>query len=314
MKSRPKKYAIGIDLGGTNMRIALVSRDGHLIKKIKEPTSGEILDILLKSVSDFFSDEIAGIGIGVAGLIDRQRGRIITSPNLHIAEDIDFITILKDKFGIPVFLDNDANSAAFGEQWVGAGKNFSHFILLTLGTGIGGGIIYNKKLLRIAAEIGHMSIDVKGEKCPCGNSGCLETYASARAILSKAVAFLENDRESLLTEYCGGNFYKLTAEDINRAALDGDSLARELLKDTGRYLGIGIANIINIMGPEAIILSGGLIGAWDIYIKEAIKEASRRTLKDLFEKVKIIPSSLSDNAGIIGSAGLVFQLLNVEEH
>ena len=314
MKSKSKKYAIGIDLGGTNMRVALVSQEGNLIKKIKEPTSGEILDILFKSVDEIFSDEVAGIGIGVAGLIDREHGKIITSPNLHIAEKIDFLTVFKDKFGVPVFLDNDANTAALGEKWVGVGKNFSYFILLTLGTGIGGGIIYNRKLLRISAEIGHMSIDINGEKCPCGNSGCLETYASARAILSKAVAFLEKERESLLTQYCGGNFYKLTAEDINRAALDGDSLARELLKDTGRYLGMGIANIINIMGPEAIILSGGLIGAWDIYIKEAIKEASRRSLKELFEMVKIIPSSLLDNAGIIGSAGLVFELLNKDEH
>ena len=196
-----------------------------------------------------------------------------------------------------------------GEQWVGIGKNFSNFVLLTLGTGIGGGIVYGKKLLRVSSEIGHMSIDISGEKCPCGNSGCLETYASARALLSKAISFLEDGRESLLTEYYDGTFYKLTAEDINKAALDGDNLARELLKDTGRYLGIGIANIINIMSPEAIILSGGLIGAWDIYIQEAIKEASRRSLKELFDIVRIVPSSLLDNAGIIGSAGLAFQLL-----
>ena len=308
-----KNLAIGIDLGGTNMRIALVSRDGHLIKKIKESTSKEILNILLKSVDELFSDDIAGIGIGVAGLIDRKNCRILISPNLHVVEKIDFLSVLKEKFGVPVFIENDANTAALGEQWVGVGKNFSNFILLTLGTGIGGGIIYNKKLLRVSAEIGHMSIDVNGEKCPCGNSGCLETYASARAILSKAISFLEKGRESLLTEYCDGNFYKLTAEDINRAALDGDSLARELLKDTGRYLGVGIVSIVNIMSPEAIILSGGLIGAWDIYIQEAIKEASRRSLKELFEMVKIIPSSLLDNAGIIGSAGLVFQSLTEGE-
>lgn len=314
MKTPAKKYAIGIDLGGTNMRIALVSRDGHLIKKIKEPISKEILDVLLKSANELFSDDVAGIGIGVAGLVDRDNGRISLSPNLHSAENIDFIKIFKEEFRVPVFLENDANMAALGELWVGVGKNFSNFVLLTLGTGIGSGIIYNKNLLRISAEIGHISIDIDGEKCPCGNIGCLETYASARAILSKTVSFLEQGRESLLSEYYGGNFYKLTAEDINRAALDGDSLSRELLKETGRYLGIGIANIINIMGTEAIILSGGLIGAWDIYIQEAIKEASRRAFKELFEKVKIIPSSLLDNAGIIGSARLVFQLLAEGEH
>ena len=305
-----KNFAIGIDIGGTNMRIALVSRNGQLIRKLKEPTSEDLLDILLKSVNDLFSDEIEGICIGVAGLIDRENGRVLVSPNLHFVEEINFLKVFKEKFRVPVFLENDANTAAFGEQWVGVGKNFSHFVLLTLGTGIGGGIIYKKNLLRISAEIGHMSIDISGEKCPCGNAGCLETYASARAILSKSISLLEQGRESLLTEYCDGNFYKLTAEDINRAALDGDNLARELLKETGRYLGIGIANIINIMSPEAVILSGGLTGAWDIYIQEAIKEASRRSLKQLFDMVKIVPSALLDNAGIIGSAGLVFQLLS----
>lgn len=308
MMATGKNFAIGIDLGGTNMRIALVSREGQLIRKIKEPTSGDILDILTKSAHDLFSDDIAGICIGIAGLIDREHGKILTSPNLHKLETIDFLSAFK-KFGVPVFLENDANAAAYGEQWVGIGKNFSNFVLLTLGTGIGGGIVYKKKLLRVSSEIGHMSIDITGEKCPCGNSGCLETYASARALLSKAISFLEDGRESLLAEYYDGTFYKLTAEDINKAALDGDNLARELLKDTGRYLGIGIANIINILSPEAIILSGGLIGAWDIYIQEAIKEASRRSLKELYDVVRIVPSSLLDNAGIIGAAGLVFQLL-----
>jgi glucokinase len=305
-----KKYAIGIDLGGTNLRVALVSGEGEIIRKIKEPTSEDILDSIFKAAGSFFSDEIIGIGLGVAGLIDRKSGRVLVSPNLHIVEEFDLVNEIRGRFGIPVFIENDANAAAFGEMWVGAGKGFSNFILFTLGTGIGGGIIYDRKLLNVSAEIGHMSIDADGEKCPCGNSGCLESYASVRAILSKAVSMLEKDRESLLRESCGGNFYKLTTEDIYKAALNGDSLARELLRNAGRYLGIGLANIINLMSPEAIILAGGLIGAWNIYIQEAIKEASRRALKQLFDRVKIIPSSLRDNAGIIGAAGLVFQEVN----
>lgn len=306
-----KKYAIGIDLGGTNLRVALVSREGEIIRKIKKPTSEEILDSIFKAAGSLFSDEIAGLGLGVAGLIDRKSGRVLISPNLHIVEKIDLVNEIRERFGIPVFIENDANAAAFGEMWVGAGKGFSNFILFTLGTGIGGGIIYNRKLLNVAAEIGHMSIDADGEKCPCGNSGCLESYASVRAILSKAVSVLEKGRESLLRESCGGNFYKLTTEDIYNAALNGDSFARELLRNAGRYLGIGIANIINLMSPEAIILAGGLIGAWNIYIQEAIKEASRRALKQLFDRVKIVPSSLMDDAGIIGSAGLVFEKENL---
>lgn len=303
-----KKYAIGIDLGGTNLRVALVSRDGRIIRKIKTPTSGEILDSIFKATGDLFSDDIEGIGLGIAGLVARKSGRILISPNLQIVEKIDIVNELKEKFRVPVFIENDANAAALGEKWVGAGKDFSNFVLFTLGTGIGGGIIYNNKLFNVSAEIGHMTINTHGEKCHCGNIGCLESFASARAILAKAVSSLEKDRESLLREYCGGNFYKLTAEDIYKAALDGDSFARELLRDAGKHLGIGIANIINLISPEAIILAGGLIGAWDIYIQEAIKEASRRAFKELFDTVKIIPSSLMDDAGILGSAGLVFQV------
>jgi len=304
-----KKYAIGIDLGGTNLRVALVSRDGRIIRKIKTPTSDEeILDSIFKATGDLFSDDIEGIGLGIAGLVDRKSSRILISPNLHIVEKIDIVNEIKEKFRVPVLIENDANAAALGEKWVGAGKDFSNFVLFTLGTGIGGGIIYNNKLLNVSAEIGHMTINTHGEKCHCGNIGCLESFTSARAIIAKAVSMLEKGRESLLREYCGGNFYKLTTEDIYKAALDGDSFARELLRDAGKHLGIGISNIINLISPEAIILAGGLIGAWDIYIHEAIKETSRRAFKELFDTVKIIPSSLMDDAGIIGSAGLVFQV------
>jgi glucokinase len=305
-----QKYAIGIDLGGTNLRIALVSRHGEIIEKIKEPTSEELLESILAGTGKLFSEEVAGIGLGVAGLISREGRKVLISPNLHIVEKIDLVREMEGKFGIPVLLENDANVAAYGEMWVGAGRGFANFALLTLGTGIGGGIVYERKLLGIAAEIGHMSIVADGEKCGCGNYGCLELYASARAILSRASSALEAGRESTLREYCGGNFYKLTPEDIHRAALDGDTLARELLKNAGRYLGIGIANIVNCMSPEAVVLAGGLTGAWDLYIQEAMREASRRALKELFERVRILPSVLQDDAGVIGAAGLVFHSLN----
>lgn len=301
------KYAIGIDLGGTNLRVALVTKGGEIAKKIKSPTSEEVLPSIIDAVESLYSEEVAGIGIGVAGVIGRENDRVLASPNLHIIEKIDLVNKIREKFKIPVFIENDANAAALGELWTGAGKDFSVFVLFTLGTGIGGGIVYDGKLLKVAAEIGHMSIHPDGKKCHCGNSGCLESYASMRAILSEAFSALEAGRESVLRQCCGGNFYKLTTEEIYGAALDGDSLARELLKNAGRYLGIGIANMINILSPAAVILAGGLTGAWDIYVQEAIKEASRRAFKELFERVKIIPSLLTDDAGLIGSAGLVFR-------
>jgi len=302
-----KRYAIGIDLGGTNMRVGLVSGDGQMIEKFKEPTSEGVLDSVVQAIRGLISTEVSGIGIGVAGLIGKKSRKVLISPNLHIVEKIDMVKEISERFAVPVYIENDANAAALGELWAGVGRGLSDFILLTLGTGIGGGIVYNRQLVSVSAEIGHMSIDADGEKCPCGNSGCLESYASVRAILSKAFSALESGRESLLREYAGGNFYKLTAEDIYKAALEGDNLARELLKNAGRYLGIGIANMINLMSPDAIILAGGLTGAYDIYVQEAIKEASKRAFKELFEKVGIMPSLLMDDAGVIGAARLVFQ-------
>jgi glucokinase len=301
-----KKFAIGIDLGGTNLRVALVSEEGEIVRKIRKPTSEQVIDLISESVREIPYERIEGIGIGAAGVIGKKSGMIGASPNFRAVEGIDIVGELSRTFGVPVFIENDASAAALGEKLGGAGRSFENFVLLTLGTGIGGGIIYRGSLLAVSAEMGHMSINSEGERCPCGNLGCLENYASARAMISKAVAMIEKGAESLLKECCKGNIYKLTPEDIYRSALDGDNLSREILRDAGKYLGVGLANIINMMSPEAIILTGGLIGAWNIYVQEAIKEASRRAFRELFDSVKILPSSLGDNAGLVGAASLVF--------
>lgn len=295
---------ISIDLGGTNLRAAVVSPEGNIIKKIKEPSLVDVKTVLKKTFSSLMSEDIKAIGIAVAGIIDKSTKKVLISPNLHEIEGFEFQELAP---GIPLIVENDASSAAIGEMWLGAGREFNDFILLTLGTGIGGGIIYNRELLDVAAEVGHMSIDHNGAKCPCGNNGCLELYASARAITGSVTSAIEKGAESILTEKSTGNIYKLTAEDIFKAAFEGDNVSREAIRDAGRHLGIGIANLINLLSPSAIILSGGLIGAWDIYTKEAIKEAGKRSLKSLFEGTKIIPAVHSDNAGILGAAYLALR-------
>ncbi|MBI4685761.1 MAG: ROK family protein [Nitrospirae bacterium] len=301
-----KNHAIGIDIGGTNLRAGLISHKGEVLKKAKESSTGNILQSVNKVIENLYTENVAGIGLGIAGLIDKKENVVFCSPNLRSVEGINFVKALHKQVAVPVIMENDANAAAFGERWMGAGRQFNHFVLLTLGTGIGGGIVYEGKLAGCAAEIGHMSIDINGKKCICGNNGCLELYAAANAMKSKIVSSIEKGTQSLMKGLYEGNFYKITAEDIYKSALEGDSLAREVIKEAGRYLGVGLANVINIVGPEAIILTGGLIGAWNIYVQEAIREASRRTFKPLFDNVKIIPSLLGDNAGIIGAAGLVF--------
>lgn len=299
-------YSIGIDLGGSALRVALVSEEGKIIKKIKVPSGDKVFASLSDSIAQIINNKVVGIGIGVAGLIDRDRGVVIRSPNLPTIEGVEVIGTLKERFQVPVMIENDANVAALGEKWLGAGKEFRNFVLLTLGTGIGGGVIYDGRLLNISAEIGHMVILAGGIKCSCGNLGCLETYASARAILTKVIKALEEGSESSLRKLYEGNFYKLSAEDVYNIALDGDNLSRDILREVGRYLGIGISNVVNIFSPEAVILAGGLAGAWNIYVQEAIREASRRCFKELFDNTTVLPSTLRDNAGILGAACLAF--------
>src|SRR5208283_4396387 len=242
----------------------------------------QVLFKLLESVYACNAQEVAGIGLAVAGLIDRENGVVMRSPNVPALDGVNLRSEIADRYKTPVVVENDANAAAYGEKSSGAGKDVKNFIMFTLGTGIGTGIIFHDNLLPVAAEIGHTSINTDGPQCPCGNVGCLELYASATAIIGNTIAELEKENSSILKDFNNGNFYKVKAKDIYNAALEGDPLARNVLREAGKCLGIGIANVINIMSPDAIILTGGLMGAWNIYIESAIKEASKRALKELY--------------------------------
>ncbi len=305
-----KNFVIAIDIGGTNIRLALVSQENEILLKFKEPTGighFNIIHKLIEIAYEYYPNEISGIGVAVAGIIDREAGTVIKSPNIQWLNGVNLISEISERHNLPVFIDNDANAAAYGEKISGAGKNYKSFVMFTLGTGIGGGIVINNELLPIAAEIGHMTINPNGNKCSCGNIGCLEAHASATAIVEYATSHIKNGVESILSRLYNGNYFKITAHDIYKSALEGDSLSRNTLKEAGKSLGLGISNVINIFSPEAVILTGGLVGSWNIFIENAIKEASRRSLAELFNKTKIIPSSLGDDAGIIGAASLVFK-------
>lgn len=306
-----KKYVIAVDFGGTNIRASLVSIDEEagydVISKVKDPTGDKPLETLrglLDSLYPRADDSLSGIGLAVAGVIDKDNGIVLRSPNIPEITGLQLRAEVEKWYGKPVVIENDANAAAYGEKYAGAGRDFSDFVVLTLGTGIGGGIVMDNRLLPVAAEVGHMSIKADGDSCACGNLGCLELYASATAIISNAVSMIEKDDTGLLRGLYNGNFYKINAEDIYKAALEGDVQARTVLREAGKSLGIGIANIINILSPEAVILAGGLTGAWNIYVDAAIKEASKRSWKELYNRVKIVPSSLGDDAGLVGAARL----------
>ncbi len=325
------KIAIGIDIGGTNTKFVLASEDGKVLSSHKSPTpsttgnkSEKIEDLLVKSLNAFLNtssskavisdlkdkSDLVGIGIGVAGLIDRKNSKVLQSPNIASINNVPLKDVFEKEFSLPVVIENDANIYAYGEKWVGAGKDLNNFIVLTLGTGLGGGLIYKGELYEGPVEIGHMTIVPSGRYCTCGSSGCLESYASGRAIVDRVISSLEKGTDSLLSQCCDGNFYKITPEIIYQSALDGDSLSREVLREAGHFLGIGIANLINILDLEAVIIGGGLIGAWDMFLEELTKEVSKSAFQPLSSKVKIIKSSLTKDAGSIGAAGFLFSKIN----
>jgi glucokinase len=319
------KIAVGVDIGGTNIKTVVVSGEGKILSSLSHPTPGKEDKVALKdlmvgvlkeiinedylnkiSSSEAGINDIAGIGFGIAGLIDSKEGVVIESPNIPNINGLNIKKIFEKEFPFPVVVNNDANICAYGEKWGGTGKDFDNFIVLTLGTGLGGGFIYRGELYEGAFEIGHMVIEPNGLFCTCGSSGCLESYASGRAIVERATTAMEKGTESILTKCCDGNFYKITPEDIYKAALDGDNLSRELFRPLGHYLGIGIANLINLLSPEAVIIGGGLVGAWDLFIEELEKEVSKRAFKPLNARVKILKTVLNKECGSVGAAGLAF--------
>jgi len=317
------KIAIGVDIGGTNIKTALVSQQGNVLRRQTYPTppgetQEDIRELLIRALKDISQDktlkaiseseraEIIGIGFGIAGLIDRENGIVIESPNIPSINGFRIKDTFEKEFSQPVVVENDANSCAFGEKWIGTGRDFDNFVVITLGTGIGGGLIYHSELFKGAIEIGHMVIEPNGRFCPCGSFGCLESYAAGRAIVDRVISSLEGGTKSMLREYFDGNFYKITPEIVYRAALDGDTLSREVFREAGYYLGIGIANLINVFSPQAIIIGGGLVGAWDMFIEELTKEVSKRAFKSLSSDVKILKSTVGEDCGSIGAAGLIF--------
>jgi len=299
-----KRYAIGVDIGGTNLRMALVTEKGEIVRNIKEPSGADVRARLKTLLGEFMTPEVVGVGIGVAGVVDKAQKIVVTSHNLQVMDGMSF-----GKLGVkvPVIIENDANAAALGENWMGTGKTHKDFALITIGTGVGGGYIHEGHLLDVPFEVGHMSVEAGGEKCLCGNYGCLELYCSARGIASAASDALEAGRESILLESCQGNIYKISAAEVTRAAFDGDALGRELLRNAGHYLGVALSNIMHLLAPSAIVITGGLVGAWDILVEEAKKETSKRVLGGLMRSTEIIRSTLGpEDAGVIGAASMVF--------
>ncbi len=306
---------LAADLGGTNLRMAVVDESGAVIyrSRRKTPRAGSYSDIvsMIADTAQECRDAVRTTGdpdrlsLAIPSSVRPSDGRIIYSPALPSLNGSNLAAELSERLGVPVALENDANAAALGESWLGASKDAEMSICITLGTGVGGGIILNGDIYRgvdgTAAEIGHIGIEPEGRPCGCGSRGCLEQYASATAIRRIA--------EELMAQYPNStlkNARNLNAHMIFEAGKKGDELALEVFRTMGYYLGIGLASLTNLLNPEVIVIGGGAAAGWEMFIGHVRKEIKDRAFREPAERVKLVRAELGDDAGILGAARLAF--------
>ena len=299
------------DLGGTHLRAATVDRKGNIRFRFKQNTpqatdANDIVDAVVAAVRESQQqnggDEISAVSLVVPGTVNVQEGAVVKAPNLPCLNGFHLAEALTEQLNLPTIVENDANAAAVGEMWQGAAVGCNTIICVTLGTGVGGGIILNGKLWRgvdgAAAEIGHMCVDpFGGVACTCGSRGCLEVFASATAIVRMTREASPRYPDSVLQ-----GMDDRTAETIFAAGQQGDELALEIFRRMGVYLGIGLANLINILNPEMIVIGGGVVNGWDLFEKHMHQQVEERAFPLL--RVKIVRAKCGDDAGLLGAARL----------
>jgi glucokinase len=299
------EYSIGIDLGGTNLRAAAIDRSGKMLAKVagsthlsagREAVVADMVAGVHNLSEQFGAGGLAGVGVGVPGFIILEKGIITDSPNLPGFANFPIRDEIERQLGAPVVLENDANAAALGEKWMGAGRDHNDLVLLTLGTGIGGGIISGGRVLHgfvgMAGELGHTTVVPSGNPCGCGNRGCLEKHASATAVVAMA-------RMMGLGE-------NLTSEAVYRLAAAGDEKAQAVFVAMGQALGIALATLVNVFNFPLYLLSGGVLPAWDLFAPHMIAECRRRSFIFRTTDTKIEKATLGNEAGLYGAAYLPY--------
>jgi len=303
------KYAIGIDIGGTKISVTMGTSAGKILVRKKVATrihsqSKTCVEEIITSVRQIFhefklsSKDILGIGIGAPGAVNSKVGVLPRSPNLAGWAGIPILRILQNKFKLPVYLANDANAAALGEWAFGAGQKMKNLIYITVSTGVGGGLIINGQLYEgagfVAGEIGHISVVPEGRKCKCGRRGCLEAYASGIAI---AYDYNQAKKQKVVG-----------AKEVGLAACSGDKAAIKSYREAAYYLGIGLANLMNILNPEAIVIGGGVLkSSPPVYWKDVLRSAKAHAWPEAFRTTKVLQSPLLGHSGDLGALALVFK-------
>jgi glucokinase len=312
-----KKYFIGIDVGGTKISAALVTNTGEILSRSKHPTphdapGKEILKVIVRTVHDVYYDhsskKLAGIGIGIPGIADPKTHAVIVTPNIKLA-GFPLKSALAKKFRTKVFIDNDVNCGLLGEQWLGAAQKAKHVIGLFPGTGVGGAILIDGRLVTgaqgAAAEIGHMTIDLNGPMCSCGNQGCLEALASRWAIQRDIQAAIKSGKKSLITELTKNYLSVIKSKALKEALRMKDPVVTEVMTRVANILGRGCLSINHIFNPEMIVLGGGVIEACGEFLIPRIKQvvASDPFFKK-FKSCQIVEAKLKDDAVILGAVAL----------
>ena len=315
-----EKLIVGVDLGGTKIDAVLSDSRGNIRKReLKETRAGEGPNAVIKRIVDAVKtvssdSKIAAVGIGAAGIIDVETGLITFSPNLPGWRNIELKDILERELGVKTFVDNDATVAALAEHKFGIAVGCDHFVCVTVGTGIGGGIVTNGRIYRgisgSAGEIGHMTIDINGPRCGCGNTGCWETLASGTALEREARVKISEGVKTTIPKYAKESSSRISAKSIYLAAQDGDKLANELIAQLGFYLGVGLANLVNIFNPQLIVISGGVSRMGDMLLEPTRKTVRERAFELSAKAARVEVSSLGYDAGPLGAVALALSELS----
>lgn len=316
-----KKYNIGVDIGGTNVKIALVDEKGIIAYSNSVPTRAEMgyeytIQNIISTIKDSLKESnndisnIGGIGFGLPGQIDSVNGIVRLLPNIPGWVEVSLAKIVQDEFKVPVKLDNDVRVATLGELNFGAGKGCQNLVCLTVGTGVGSGIVLNGQLVRgasmTAGEIGHVVVErADGEICGCGSRGCLEAYASGPSIVKMAKDYIAGGKSTKFKEIAAGN--EITPYMVFEAAKQGDAVAKQIFNIVGEYLGVALVSVVNLLNPEKIIVGGGVGQAGDLLLNPVREAIQRRCIPTSAAAVEVVPAQLGESAGVVGASLLVNQ-------
>jgi glucokinase len=307
---------VGVDIGGMSVVAAVVAAaDGQLLSRESMPTEAErgpedgtrrVGDLIARVTAEagMTVEQALGIGIGCTGPIDSVRGRIQNPYTLPTWDDVPLVDSLVERFGKPALLLHDCAVAALGEQWIGAGQGARHLLYITVGTGIGGGIIADGRLYRgvglLAGEVGHQVIDINGPECYCGGRGCWEMLAAAPALSKLAAERATPD--GVMLRLAGGDRANITPKIVSEAAAQGDGVAQALWEQEARYLGTGVANLMNVLAPEVVVMGGGIMQGWQTLAPTLLATIRGRGVMVPFDQIRVVPAGLGMNAGVIGAA------------